>query len=69
MKIYKDLFNNIISAENLFLAWDEFKKGKINPEDDISFEDSDILKRTTYDSLTFSFFSSSSLVKFKQQRS
>jgi hypothetical protein len=30
MKIYKDLFNRIISLENLVLAWEEFRvdKGK-----------------------------------------
>lgn len=38
MKIYKDLFNNIISAENLFLAWDKFKNGKRNKKDVQLFE-------------------------------
>jgi len=38
MKIYKDLFNNIISAENLFLAWDKFKNGKRNKKDVRIFE-------------------------------
>ena len=38
MKIYKDLFNNIISAENLFLAWDKFKNGKRNKKDVRLFE-------------------------------
>ncbi|MCX6785694.1 MAG: reverse transcriptase domain-containing protein [Candidatus Komeilibacteria bacterium] len=28
MKIYKNIFNEIISLENLFSAWDSFKKGK-----------------------------------------
>ena len=28
MKIYKNLFNNIISAENLFSAWNKFKRDK-----------------------------------------
>ncbi len=28
MKIYKDIFEKIISLENLFLAWDKFKSGK-----------------------------------------
>ena len=38
MKIYKDLFNNIISAENLFSAWDKFKNGKRNKKDVQRFE-------------------------------
>ncbi len=38
MKIYKDLFNSIISAENLFLAWDKFKNGKRNKKDVMAFE-------------------------------
>lgn len=38
MKIYKNLFNDIISAENLFLAWDEFKRGKRNKKDVRIFE-------------------------------
>jgi len=38
MKIYKNLFNDIISAENLFLAWDKFKKGKRNKKDVQRFE-------------------------------
>ncbi|OHA26138.1 MAG: hypothetical protein A3C06_03940 [Candidatus Taylorbacteria bacterium RIFCSPHIGHO2_02_FULL_46_13] len=28
MRIYRNIFDNIISLENLFSAWDEFKKGK-----------------------------------------
>ena len=28
MKIYKDIFEKIISSENLFSAWDKFKSGK-----------------------------------------
>lgn len=28
MKIYKNLFNKMVSTENIFKAWDEFKKGK-----------------------------------------
>jgi len=28
MKIYKNLFDKIIAPENLFAAWDEFKRGK-----------------------------------------
>jgi RNA-directed DNA polymerase len=38
MKIYKNLFEQIISAENLFLAWDKFKNGKINKKDVRLFE-------------------------------
>jgi hypothetical protein len=38
MKIYKDIFNKIISLENLFLAWDEFKKDKKNKKDVLRFE-------------------------------
>lgn len=38
MKVYKDLFNNIISAENLFLAWDKFKSGKRSKKDVRLFE-------------------------------
>lgn len=38
MKIYKNLFNNIISAENLFLAWDKFRNGKRNKKDVQLFE-------------------------------
>ncbi|RJQ35551.1 RNA-dependent DNA polymerase [Candidatus Parcubacteria bacterium] len=28
MKVYNDIFKDIVSLENLFLAWDEFKKDK-----------------------------------------
>lgn len=38
MKIYTDIFNKIISSENLFLAWDEFKKDKKNKKDVMRFE-------------------------------
>ena len=38
MKTYKNLFNEIISAENLFLAWDKFKNGKRNKKDVRLFE-------------------------------
>jgi RNA-directed DNA polymerase len=37
MKIYKNLFNEIISAENLFLSWEKFKKGKQNKPDVAKF--------------------------------
>lgn len=38
MKIYKNIFEKIISAENLFSAWDEFKKGKSSKKDVMNFE-------------------------------
>jgi len=38
MKIYKNVFNKIISPENLFAAWDEFKKGKQKKPDVQQFE-------------------------------
>ena len=38
MKIFKDLFNDIISAENLFSAWDKFRNGKRNKKDVRLFE-------------------------------
>ena len=38
MKVYKDLFNDIISAENLFSAWDKFRNGKRNKKDVMIFE-------------------------------
>lgn len=38
MKIYKNLFKKIISSENLFLAWDEFKRNKRNKKDILGFE-------------------------------
>jgi retron-type reverse transcriptase len=38
MKVYKDLFNQIISPQNLFLAWDQFKKGKGKKKDVRLFE-------------------------------
>jgi len=38
MKIYKNLFNAIISAENLSSAWDKFKNGKRNKKDVQYFE-------------------------------
>lgn len=38
MKIYRDLFEKIISPENLFLAWDEFRKGKRRRRDIQVFE-------------------------------
>ena len=38
MKIYHGLFNSIISPENLFSAWDVFKKGKLSKPDVQRFE-------------------------------
>ena len=38
MKIYKNLFEEIASTENLFLAWDKFKNGKRNKKDVQLFE-------------------------------
>lgn len=38
MKIYRDLFDSIISPENLFSAWDAFKKGKQGKSDVQRFE-------------------------------
>ncbi len=38
MKIYKRLFEKIISAENLFAAWDAFKSDKKRKKDVLQFE-------------------------------
>lgn len=38
MKIYKNIFNEIISLENIFLAWDKFKSDKGNRQDVQQFE-------------------------------
>jgi len=38
MIIFKDLYKLIISPENLFLAWEKFKKGKRNKSDVAEFE-------------------------------
>lgn len=38
MKVYKNLFERIVSAENLFLAWDSFKRDKRNKPDVRKFE-------------------------------
>ena len=37
-KIFHNFFDEIISLENLFLAWDEFKRGKRNKPDVQKFE-------------------------------
>jgi len=38
MKFYINIFEKIISVENLFLAWDEFKVGKLKKYDVLEFE-------------------------------
>lgn len=38
MKIYKNIFQEIISLENLFSAWDKFKSDKRNKRDVQQFE-------------------------------
>lgn len=38
MKVYTNLFDKIISPENLFFAWDEFKSDKRNKIDVLQFE-------------------------------
>ena len=38
MKVYKNIFEQIISAENLFLAWEEFRRGKQSKYDVMKFE-------------------------------
>jgi RNA-directed DNA polymerase len=38
MKLYRDLYNQIISVENLFLAWNKFKLGKSSRTDVTEFE-------------------------------
>lgn len=38
MKTYNNIFDKIISLDNLFLAWDEFKKGKQKKLDVMKFE-------------------------------
>ena len=38
MKFYTDLFNKIISPENLFASFDEFKRDKQNKKDVLDFE-------------------------------
>src|SRR3989338_6635410 len=38
MKIYKNIYERIISAENLFAAWDVFRSGKRNRADVQEFE-------------------------------
>lgn len=38
MKVYRNIFEKIISLENLFLAWEEFRKNKQNKKDVMRFE-------------------------------
>lgn len=38
MKVYKNVFNKVIELDNLFSAWDEFKKGKRSRPDVAYFE-------------------------------
>jgi len=38
MKVHNDIFKRIISSENLFSAWDEFKKDKQKKRDVLRFE-------------------------------
>lgn len=38
MKVYKNIFDRIVSLENLFLAWDAFKSDKRNKRDVSQFE-------------------------------
>ncbi len=38
MKIYRNIFNKVISLENLFGAWEKFKKGKQKKPDVQKFE-------------------------------
>ena len=38
MQVYNDQFEQIVSAENLFLAWDEFRRGKQAKADVMKFE-------------------------------
>ncbi len=38
MKTHKNLFNLIITPENLFQSWDEFKRGKNKKDDVLEFE-------------------------------
>ena len=39
MRVYSRLFNRIVDAENLFSAWDEFKRGKRSKSDVLVFEE------------------------------
>lgn len=39
MKVYDQVFKDIVSPEALFSAWDEFKRGKRNKTDVLAFEE------------------------------
>jgi hypothetical protein len=38
MRIYTNLFNKLITPENLFFAWEEFRRDKKKKEDVLLFE-------------------------------
>ena len=38
MKVCKEIFYKVADPESLFQAWDEFRKGKGNKSDVLSFE-------------------------------
>jgi len=38
MRTYNNLFNSLVSSESLFTAWQEFKRGKTNKIDVLTFE-------------------------------
>lgn len=38
MRIYRNIFNQITSPENLFLAWDEFRRGKASKSDVFAYK-------------------------------
>lgn len=38
MKVYKNLFQQIVSSENLFAAWDKFRVDKRHKKDVQAFE-------------------------------
>jgi hypothetical protein len=38
MRIYTNLFNKLITPENLFFAWEEFRRDKKKKEDVLIFE-------------------------------
>src|SRR3989338_4391988 len=38
MKVFHDIYDNLITPENLLIAWKEFKKGKIKKKDVLEFE-------------------------------
>ncbi len=38
MRIYRNIFNQIVAPEKLFLAWDEFRKGKSTKRDVLAYK-------------------------------